>query len=117
MAWRPTGYEQMATPLILMEPKTIKKLGVMTKVYEEVGRINATVKSYGGTEVVRDGVLQVLDTIEVTTWFDPRIKADCRLVNPYDGTAWSVMGRPEDVELRHVYMKFKCQRTEGEHGG
>lgn len=114
MAYIPSGYEQFATPLLLQTPTTVKQLGVVRKEYNTVKTIFATVKSYGGTESIVDNVIQTLDTITVVTWYDPQIKADCRVVNPFDNSSWAILGRPEDIEMRHVYMQFKCQKVEGD---
>lgn len=116
MSYLPKGYEQFATPMLLQVPITVKQLGVVKKTFTTKKTIMCTVKSYGGTEIVQDGLIKVLDTIDVTTWFDPDIKGDCRLVNPYDNSVWILLGRPEDIEMRHVYMKFKCKNVEGESG-
>lgn len=117
MAYIPAGYDQFATPLLLQTPETVKVLGVVRKTYKTTKTIFATVKSYGGTESIVDGVIQTLDTIDVVTWYDPSIKPDCRLVNPFDNTVWTILGRPEDIEFRHVYFKFKCQKVDGEGSG
>lgn len=116
MSYMPTGCDQFATPMLLQTPRTIKELGVVRKEYSTLKTIFTTVKSYGGTESVVNNIIQVLDTIDVTTWYDTDIKADCRLVNPFDNTTWIILGRPEDIEFRHVYMKFKCQHVGAESG-
>lgn len=116
MAYIPNGYEQFATPMILQVPSTEKVLGVVKKTYTDKRTIFTTIKSYGGTETIVDGVIQTLDTINILTWYDMDIKADCRLRNPTDGSLWAILGRPENVEMRNVYMQFKCQKVSGENG-
>lgn len=108
--YKPSGYEQFATPLVLQVPTFTKELGVVKRTYEPANEILlfASVKTYGGTESIVNGLIQIIDTMEIVTWYNPMIDAQCRI--KLDGTLWEVLGTPEDIEQRHVYCKFKVKR-------
>lgn len=110
--YKPSGYEQFATPLVLQVPTFSKELGVVKRTYEPVNErlLFACVKTYGGTESIVNGVIQTIDTMEVLTWYNPMIDAQCRIKLAEDGSLWEVLGTPEDIEKRHVYSKFKVKR-------
>lgn len=105
-----------ATPLALLIPMYETVKGVPVKTYPEVTkgiRINGSFKTYGGTEVERNGVYSVLDTANVETWHRPEIKADCRVALLQTGAVYEIIGEPENVDMRGKYMKFKVQRVKG----
>lgn len=110
---RPNTATQMTTPMMLQKPVTKTEFGVSTKAWEDVGKIFVNFKTYGGTESVSNDVLSVIDTAQITTWFRPDIKSDCRLVRLEDGAAYEILGEPEDLEGRHQIHYFKVRRVKG----
>ena len=60
-----------------------------------------------------NGIYSVDDTAWIETWYRPDIKADCRIYLPDEGKTFEVLGSPEDIELRHQYLRFKVQAYEG----
>ena len=99
--------------LTLFVPSFSSSYGVATKSYSDAGRINGSFRSFGGTERDVNGVLSVEDTAVVETWYRPDIKSDCRIgVNGTD-RIYEIMGEPEDIDLRHQFMKFKVRRVKG----
>ena len=70
-------------------------------------------KSYGGTETVVNGVLSVVDTAEVECWYNPLIKSDCEIVICESGERYELLGKPEDISMRHQFLKFKVKRIAG----
>lgn len=75
--------------------------------------INASYVTYGGTEEVVNGVLSVIDTGIVETWYRPDIKADTRLKNTANGKVYEVLGEPENIEMRNQFLKFKVRSVRG----
>lgn len=108
-AYRPT--EPFTTRLEVLNPtyKTVK--GVNTKIYESVGYINCSFKTYGGTETEQNGVLSVVDTATIETWYRPDITSSTQVklgAKPYE-----VIGEPEDISQRHQYLRFKVRAVKG----
>ena len=103
-------------PMMLLIPNYAKEAGVTTKTFPEVSngeRINANFKSYGGTERDVNGVYAVEDTAIVETWYRPDIKADCRLALLESSATYEILGAPEDIELRHQYLRIRVRRVKG----
>lgn len=114
MAYKPST--PFNVPLALLVPTYSSAYGVPTKSFPSIA--NATIfygnfKTYGGTERNVNGLYSVEDTAIIETWFRPDIKADCRVALADDsGEVYEIVGKPEDIELRHQYLRFKVQRVE-----
>ena len=90
--------------------KTVK--GVTQKVYPDTGEvINCKFKTYGGTETTVNGVLTVVDTANVETWYRPDITSASQI--RLGSKVYEVMGEPEDIEQRHQTLKFKVRGVKG----
>ena len=118
--YRPSEAAQMTTPLRLQQPVHAVSYGVSTKVWQNVdGVIYANFKTFGGTERNVDGVLSVEDTAQVVTWYRPDIRGGCRIVlldgsEDTDGAkTYEILGEPENIELRNMFLKFKVRRIKG----
>lgn len=118
--YRPTEAAQMTTPFKLQRPVFTTSYGVSTKGWEDVnGVIMANFKTYGGTEVNNNGVLSVEDTAQIVCWYRPDITGGCRLVllngkeNTPDAAAYEILGAPENIEQRNMFLKFKVRRIKG----
>ena len=113
--YRPSEAGEMTTPLILQVPTASRYNGVNYKsAYTDSNDvIFANFKTFGGTEKVVDGVLEVEETAQITTWFRPDIKSGCRLKRAEDGALFEILGDPEDIEMRHQYLRFKIRRLKG----
>lgn len=86
--------------------------GVSKPVYPEKGKVIFTkFKTYGGTETTVNGVLTVVDTANVETWYRPDITSASMI--KLDGKEYTVMGTPEDIEQRHQILKFKVRGVRG----
>lgn len=106
----------MTTPLILQIPtewKTYNGVRKPINYQDSPDVIFASFKSYGGTETIVDGVLVIIETAEITTWFRPDIKSDCRIKRAEDGAVFEILAEPEDIEQRHQLLKFKIRRLKG----
>ena len=113
MTYTPPEARAMFTPVTLQEctGETIVG-GKHTPTYTDKGVIFVNSKSYGGTEQVINGVMQIVDTQNILTRYRPDIRAGGRLVYS-DGSIYEILGRPEDIEQAHMYLKFKCKYVGG----
>lgn len=111
---RPTSANQMTTPMMLQIPTSETTLGVTKKTYQDVGVIYVNFKTYGGTESVSNDILSVIDTAQITCWYRPDIKSNCRLKMLETGAVYDIIGTPEDLENRHQIQYFKVRRVKGE---
>ena len=113
MTYRPKEIDELRTAVELLIPTYKDYNGVKNKVYPKTGKtIFVNFKSKGGTDVESNGVLSVLDTAEVVTWFDPEIKSDCA-IKLDSGAIYEIKGEPENVGLQSQYIMFKVQRYKG----
>ena len=102
----------LAVPAFLQKPSYSTALAVRTKTYDSPGeQIFVNFKTYGGSEVTVNGVLGVENTAIVETWYRPDITSDCRLV--VGGVPYEVLGQPEDIEMRHQYLRFRVKAIQG----
>ncbi len=103
-------------PMYVLTPTTTTVKGVAVKTYPqptEENLIFGSFKTYGGTESESNGIITVLDTANVETWFRPDINAKCRIMLAESKKVYEVIGEPEDIELRHQFLKFKVQAVRG----
>ena len=103
------------TPLFLLIPTYANIKGTTIKKYpslEDSIRINASFKTYGGTEATVNGVYTVIDTANIETWFRPDIKSDC-IIATTDGARYEILGEPENINMRNQFLKFKVRRAKG----
>lgn len=110
---RPNNAAQMATPMRIQTPTEETVLGVTRKAWKDGDIIQVNFKTYGGTETESNGVLSVIDTAQITTWWRPDLRSECRLVRLSDGAAFEILGEPEDLEQRHQVLYFKVRRAKG----
>lgn len=105
----------MTTPFRLLIPKEAKRVkGVLVKEYtEQKAVIMCNFATYGGTETTADGLLSVEDTASVTTWYRPDIKSDCRIKRLTDNAVFEVIGEPENIEMRNMFLVFRVRRVKG----
>lgn len=105
----------MQTPAFIVIPTIKREQGRTIKDYEnykEKFLIYCSFKTYGGTEIVTNNVVMLLDTAEILTWYEPKIKANCRLILAEDESRiYDILGEPENINLSNVYCKFKVQRV------
>lgn len=111
---RPEKARQMTTPLELQAPVSAYVGGVLKKTYSAVsGVVMSNFATYGGTETTANGLLSVEDTATITTWFRPDIKSDCRVKRLDTGAVYEVIGEPENIEARNMFLVFKVRRVKG----
>ena len=113
MAYTPPA--RFNTPMYLLIPTVTKVNGVTKKTYPETSDSHlffGTFRTFGGTEVVENGVLSVRATATIDTWFDPIISGDCRIAFE-DGTQYEIIGEPENIEMLNQYLRIKVERLKG----
>ena len=105
-----------STALVVLKPTYSKVAGVRTKVLPDLAdgfEINASFKTYGGTEKTVDGIYSIVDTAQVETWFRPDITSDCVIVLANTGAQYEILNEPENIDQRNQFLKFKVQRIKG----
>jgi head-tail adaptor len=103
-----------STAAELMIPTYVTKKGVKSKVFTETGiRINVSFKTYGGTETTNNDLYTVVDTAHIETWYRPDIKADCRIKVLATGDIYEIIGKPENINMRNQFIKFKVRAVKG----
>ena len=110
-SWTPSA--PFTVPMRVMETSTARVNGVLTKVRTPGRLFMANARTFGGTEVERDGQVVVEDTVRIETWFAPDIVSGSAIRMEEDGSLWEVMGSPEDILMRHQYLTFKARRAKG----
>ena len=101
----------------LMRPPRLVGEGMLESGYwtftDASGTVFCNFKTYGGTERQVNGIIEVEETAQITCWFRPDIASGCRLKRLADGAVYEIIGDPEDIELRHQFLKFKIRRIKG----
>ena len=110
---RPNAATQMATPCMLLIPtKGTKVNGVDVKLWPDVGpKFFGNLKSYGGTEHVQNDLLVIEDTLTLTTWYRPDIRANCRIVVLPTGALYEIINEPENWGMRNQFVVCKLRRV------
>lgn len=104
-----------STAAELLIPTYVTKKGVPIKTFPTTGiRINCSFKTYGGTETTTNDVFSVIDTANVETWYRPDIKPNCRIKILQTGDVYEIIGKPENVNMRNQFIKFKVRGIEGD---
>ena len=108
-------------PLVLLTPTYTDEFGVDKKTFptiaealeDENNLFFGSFKSYGGTERDVNGIYSVEDTANIETWYRPDIKSNCRVARANDGAIFDIINEPEDINMRHQFLKFKVKRVKG----
>ena len=108
--------DPFVTAAMLQNPATTKIKGVNVRKYSDVGIIKCSIKffsgkSFDGKEKEINGVIQTVNTATVETWYRPDIHASSRLV--IDGRIYELTGDPEDISMRHQFLKFRIREIKG----
>ena len=82
--------------------------------YKDVdGIVMANFKTYGGTEKTDNVILSIEETAQIVCRYRPDIKSDTRVVLLQTGTIYEILGEPENIEMRNMFLKFKIRRIKG----
>lgn len=101
-------------PFFLIEPEAGKKVkGVKRVTYKKKEKpFFCSFKTFGGTEKVINDVIVREDTATIETWYDPSIKANCRI--EVEGVIYEILGTPENIDMRNQYLVFKVRAVRGD---
>ena len=112
--YKPKQFDELRTPVMLLIPTGYTSHnGVKKPAYPEDGDIiYCNFKSYGGTESAVNGVISVIDTAHIVTWYRPDIRANCR-VKLESGAVYEIISDPENIELQNRFLSFKVERVKG----
>ena len=114
--YRPNEANEMTTPLALLIPSAESTtLGVKNKpTYTQSANIvYANFKTYGGTERTVNGLYEIEDTAVIICWYRTDITSTCRLKRLTDNAVFEIIGEPENLEQRNMWLKFKVRRIKG----
>lgn len=104
-------------PMYLLIPDVNEVKGVFVKTYPAASSgelIYCSFKTFGGTEAQNNGILSVVDTAVIETWFRPDIKANCRLcLAENTEKIYEILGTPENINMQNQFLKFKVQSVSG----
>ena len=100
-------------PAVILKSETKKVNGINTKTFTEIGNIFCSFKTYGGTEKIINDLITVEDTAIIETYYNNLITSDCKIKLLDDNSEWDIISPPEDIERKHLYLKFKVRRTKG----
>ena len=110
--FKPAFPYSTAIELFIPTYSTVK--GQRVKTYPATGvRLNCSFKTYGGTESVVDGILSVIDTAIIETWYRPDIQTQCRIKVLQTGGIYEVITPPENIDMRNQFVKFRVQAIKG----
>lgn len=111
--WKP-NIQQMSTMIRIKRRKETNVNGAPKISYEDANPpiVFCNWKSKGGTESTQSGSLVVEDTAEVVMWYRPDIsQKDRLLLNDDPKLAYDVIGPPENVEQRNMFLVLKVKRA------
>ena len=113
--FKPNGPFDCAMKLLV--PTVTKVKGVTKKEFPDPETVEnvffGSFKTYGGTENFSNDVYMVFDTAIIETWFNPDIKTNCEIYICETGKTYQVIAEPENINMRHQFMKFKVQAIGG----
>lgn len=108
-----------ATPMYLLSPTYSTVKGVKKQVWptpDQLGDddlIFGTFRSFGGTDIQSNDLYTVQATGVIDTWYRPDILSNCRLYIIPTGEIYEILGDPEDISMRHQYLKLKVSKVGG----
>lgn len=102
-----------STPVRLQTVETTTYRGVLKKTFTDSDTFNCSWKGKGGTEVVSNDVVVVKNTAEITCWYNPNIKENCRLINLTNNEIYEIKGKVENVDNLNQFMTFKVEKISG----
>ena len=114
MAYRPAA--PFATAMKLLAPTYDKVKGTNKKTFpkpENGVLFYGTFRSFGGTEQVENGLMSVVSTGYIDTWYRPDIRPDCRVYIPETEEVYEIIGDPENISMRNQYLHIRVKKVRG----
>lgn len=110
--FKPSLPYSTAIELLIPTYSTVK--GTPTKTFPATGiQLFCSMKTYMGTDTTNNDLYTVVDTANIETWYRPDIKSDCRIKVLATGDVYEVIGKPENINMRNQFCKFRVQAVEG----
>lgn len=114
--YRPSEIDDLSKKFTLLIPKTMKVSGIEKLVYpteySKCPQIYCNFKTYGGTEVISNGIITIVDTGVILTWYRSDITINCKLIDIKNNKVYIVKSEPEIIN--DLYLKFKIERIGSE---
>lgn len=111
--YKPKAAFETRTAVKLLVPTISSYHGVQEQTYPVTGcTCFVNWKSYGGTEIIENGVRSILDTATVTMRYRPDVRAGCRFLRT-DGAVYEIKGEPENVDMNGLWLVCKVERVKG----
>lgn len=104
------------TAMKLLTPTYAKKKGVPVKEWPEdadAPTFFGTFRTFGGTEMTETDLYTVVNTGTIDTWYRPDIRSNCGIRICETGELYEVVGDPEDIEMRHQFLRIRVQKVGG----
>ena len=105
------------TAFKLLTPTWSRTKGVRQKTFplpSAVERIDfCSFKTYGGTEITNNDTYVIEDTAWIETWYNPAITSDCQIYICETDEIWEIISKPENIDMRNQFMKFKAKIVGG----
>ena len=102
------------TAIELFIPTYSSAKGIGYKSYPDEGiKLFCSFKTYMGTETTTNDVYTIIDTANIETWYRPDIKSDCRIKVLSTGDVYEIIGKPENINMRNQFIKFRVHAVEG----
>ena len=109
----------LSTPLVILTPTYTESFGVSKATYPKISDVPedkkffGSFRTFGGTERDVNGQYAVERTAIVETWYRSDITSDCQIGVPATGEVYSILGAPENIEMRNQYMRMKLTAIQG----
>lgn len=113
MAYKPPT--RFNTPMFLLLPTVTIINGVPKKTYPNPNDgilFYGSFRTFGGTDIVVNGVYSVKATATIDTWYNPSFSSECRVALE-NGDQYEIIGEPENIEMLNQYSRFKVERLKG----
>lgn len=113
--------EPYTSIMFVLNPTYEKSKGVERKIYPKCNygiKISCLFKTYGGTTNVQssekdvNGIISVIDTALIETWYTPEITSDSRIAFD-DENVYEVLGSPENISNRNQTLRIKLKKYKG----
>lgn len=101
---------------LLTPTNTIVK-GVTKKVFPDPESVDeiffGSFRTFGGTENFSNEIYTIYNTATIDTWYNPSIKAECKIYICETGEEYQIISEPENIDMRHQFMQFKVEKVGG----
>ena len=107
--------------MYLLNPSYSTVKGVRVETYPDAdpsklgdnNLIFGTFRSYGGTDTQANDLSVVEKTGYIDTWYRSDIRSNTRIYVVETQDIYEVLGDPEDISMRHQYMKIRVRKIGG----